>query len=144
MTTVVVTGASTGIGLACVKASLAKGHKVIATARKNSDLETLEALGAKPVLLELSDQASVIAAAKTILSLSDSKIDALFNNAGYGLQVALEDTTWDSLVDQHTINVVGPIQLTNQLLPALGQNSKLIFNGSILGLITLAIFTTAP
>ena len=35
MTTVVITGASTGIGLACVKASLAKGHKVIATARKN-------------------------------------------------------------------------------------------------------------
>ncbi|OUS24755.1 hypothetical protein A9Q99_23460 [Gammaproteobacteria bacterium 45_16_T64] len=138
MTTVVITGASTGIGLACAKASLAKGHNVIATARKPEDLTALKALGAKTVALELNEQSSVLEAAKQILALTDSHIDVLFNNAGYGLQVALEDTTWESLVDQHTINVVGPIQLTNQLLPALKKNSKLIFNGSVLGVITMA------
>ncbi|PCJ41337.1 MAG: short-chain dehydrogenase [Moraxellaceae bacterium] len=138
MKTVVITGASSGIGLACVQASLQKGYSVIATARKTEDLAKLADMGAKTVTMELLDENSVTAAATKILELSNGKIDALFNNAGYGQQTALEDSTWQSLTDQHTANVIGPIQLTNQLLPALGKGSKLIFNGSILGLITAA------
>ncbi len=135
--TVLITGASSGIGKACVEASLAQGHRVIATARKQEDLEKLSVIGAEVVPLELSDPQSVEAAAKAILSLSGGHIDAVFNNAGYGLQVAMEDCTWDSLQKQHTINVVGPIMLTNQLLPALHRGSKLIFNGSVLGVFTV-------
>jgi len=138
MKTVVITGASSGIGLACVKASLHKGHKVIATARNKSDLTKLRDLGAHAVALELLDEGSVQQAADEILKITDNRIDALFNNAGYGLQVAMEDTTWEALSDQHRINVIGPIQLTNQLLPALPLGSKLLFNGSILGVITTA------
>lgn len=138
MKTVVITGASTGIGLACVQASLAAGHRVIATARKDQDLESLREMGAQSVHLELTEQTSVARAAEAILKLTDGHIDALFNNAGYGLQVAMEDTTWQSLIDQHTANVVGPIQLTNLLLPSLKPGSHLIFNSSILGIITVA------
>ncbi len=138
MKTVVITGASTGIGLASVKACLQKGYKVIATARKQDDLKMLQALGALAVELELSDKPSVEAAAEQILQLSSNRIDCLFNNAGYGLQVAMEDATWESLQDQHTTNVVGPIHLPNQLLPALPKNSQIIFNSSVLGLITIA------
>ncbi len=138
MKNVVITGASSGIGLACVKASLNKGHKVIATARNKNDLTMLSDLGAHAIALELMDENSVKCAADEILRISDNQIDALFNNAGYGLQVAMEDTTWQALTDQHRINVIGPIQLTNQLLPALSSGSKLLFNGSILGVITTA------
>ena len=138
MKTVVITGASTGIGLETVKACLQQGYKVIATARKHDVLTMLQALGALAVKLELSDKASVEAAAEKILQLSSNHIDCLFNNAGYGLQVAMEDSTWQSLQDQHTVNVVGPIHLTNQLLPALPKNSQIIFNSSVLGLITIA------
>lgn len=137
MKTVVITGASSGIGYACVEASLNKGYRVIATARKQADLVQLESLGAIPVQLELLNQESVTAAAERILEISNQKLDALFNNAGYGLQVAMEDTTWESLEEQHRANVIGPIQLTNQLLPALQKGSKLIFNGSVLGVITV-------
>ncbi|MCG8670887.1 MAG: SDR family oxidoreductase, partial [Pseudomonadales bacterium] len=77
-------------------------------------------------------------AATKILELTDGSIDALFNNAGYGLQVAMEDTTWESLEEQHRANVIGPIQFTNSLLPALKPGSKLIFNGSVLGVISVA------
>lgn len=138
MKQVVITGASSGIGLATVEASLKTGYKVIATARKTEDLARLQQLGAEAVMLELSDEQSVNAAANTILRLTGGRIDALFNNAGYGLQVAMEDSTWQSLVEQHVTNVVGPIQLTNQLLPAMPKGSKLVFNSSILGMITIA------
>lgn len=136
--TVVITGASSGIGLACVKASLEQGYNVIATARNEQDLDKLQQLGATALHLELLDQRSVNQAAATLLKITDNKIDVLFNNAGYGLQTAMEDTTWQSLMDQHTANVIGPIQFTNLLLPAMSFGSKLIFNGSVLGVITVA------
>ncbi|CAA0079596.1 putative oxidoreductase [BD1-7 clade bacterium] len=137
MKTIVITGASTGIGLASVEACLKAGYKVIATARKTDDLEKLAQLGATAIALELTDKSAIETAAAEILTAADNRIDTLFNNAGYGLQIALEDTTWESLHQQHTTNVIGPICLTNALLPALSQGSKLVFNSSILGLITI-------
>ena len=135
--TIVITGASTGIGYACVTACLEAGHRVIATARKETDLKMLTKLGAEAVQLELTSEQSVNNAADTILASTNGKIDTLFNNAGYGLQVAMEDATWKSLNEQHTANVIGPIMFSNRLLPALGDKSQLIFNGSILGVITV-------
>ncbi|MCG8667886.1 MAG: SDR family NAD(P)-dependent oxidoreductase, partial [Pseudomonadales bacterium] len=84
MKTVVITGASSGIGLACVEASLSKGYRVIATARQLTDLDHLQSLGAIPVKLDLLDQSSTENAATKILELTGGSIDALFNNAGYG------------------------------------------------------------
>ena len=138
MKTIVITGASSGIGLTSVKSCLAKGYNVIACARRDEDIAMLKNLGAAAVNLELNDESSVNTAALNILSLSGGSIHTLFNNAGYGLQIAMEDSTWAALNEQHSSNVIGPIMLTNQLLPALSQGSKLIFTGSILGLITIA------
>lgn len=134
--TVVITGASTGIGLASVKACISAGYQVIATARKEDDLKHLEQLGAIAVFLELSDKESVRIAANEILVKANHDIHTLFNNAGYGLQVAMEDATWEGLSQQHITNVIGPIELTNHLLGALKPGSKLIFNSSILGLLS--------
>lgn len=135
MKTMVITGASTGIGLACTKAALRAGHTVIATARKPEDLEMLSTLGAHTVTLELNDADSVAQAAKAIRQYGT--IDVLFNNAGYGLQVAMEDASWEALQEQHTSNVIGPVMLTNHLLDLLKPGSQLIFNSSILGVITI-------
>ncbi|MDX1692882.1 MAG: SDR family NAD(P)-dependent oxidoreductase [Ketobacteraceae bacterium] len=136
--TVVITGASSGIGYACAEACLRQGYRVIATARKEQDLDELKRLGAIPVYLELLDEQSVDQAAGKILDYADNRVDCLFNNAGYGLQVAMEDTNWESLEKQHRANVIGPIQLTNRLLPAIPEGGKLVFNGSVLGVITVA------
>lgn len=138
MKTVVITGASTGIGLATVKACLKEGYRVIATARGETDLAHLRSLGATAITLELTQQENVEAAAKAIIEAANGKIDVLFNNAGYGLQVAMEDASWEGLLRQHTTNVIGPIHLTNQLIPAIPQGGQIIFNSSILGLITVA------
>lgn len=138
MKTIVITGASTGIGLATVKEAIAAGYQVIATARTEQDLQKLATLKAEPVKLELTSQQSIATAAALIKEKTQGTIDVLFNNAGYGLQVAMEDTNWQALEKQHTTNVIGPIELTNLLLPCLQQGSHLIFNSSILGLITVA------
>lgn len=135
--TIVITGASSGIGLACAKAALHAGHKVIATARKKDDIAMLKALGAVAVELELNDESNIKASARVISEHTNGSIDILFNNAGFGLQVAMEDSHWQAIQEQLSVNVVGPVTLTNQLLPQLKSGSRVIFNSSILGLITI-------
>lgn len=135
MKNIVITGASSGIGLASVRACLAEGMRVIATARRDEDLAMLRALGATAVRLELSEQASVEAAAAEIANACNGRLDALFNNAGYGLQVAMEDARWDALSHQLNSNVLGPVMLTNALLPLMPRGARLIFNSSVLGLL---------
>jgi len=137
MKNIVITGASSGIGLACVECCLAAGHRVIATARKEPDLAKLAELGALPVAMEQSEEASVLAAAARIRELAGDRIDVLFNNAGYGLQVALEDVTWAALAHQLATNTIGPVVLTNALLPALPRGSRLVFNSSALGIFVI-------
>lgn len=134
---IVITGASSGIGLAATRRCLDGGYRVIATARKQEDLDTLQSLGALPVRLELGDEDCVRLAATQIEELCEGRIDTLFNNAGYGLQVAMEDATWDALGAQHCCNVIGPITLTNQLLSCLVPGSKLVFNSSVLGVMVV-------
>ncbi len=135
MKRIVITGASSGIGLASVKACLAAGMQVIATARREEDLAMLRQLGAQAVPLELSARDSVEQAADTIKALCQGRIDVLFNNAGYGLQVAMEDTRWEALAQQLDSNVLGPVMLTNALLEAMPTGAKLVFNSSVLGVL---------
>ena len=137
MKTIVITGASSGIGLATVKEAIAAGYRVIATARSDNDLQKLATLNAEPIKLELTCQQSIADAATLIKEKTNGCIDTLFNNAGYGLQVAMEDTNWQALEKQHITNVIGPVELTNHLLPCLHAGSHIIFNSSILGLITV-------
>ncbi len=131
---IVITGASSGIGFAAVQACITAGYRVIATARRHADLDRLQALGAEAVQLELESEHSVAEAAESIRLLSGGSIFGLFNNAGYGLQVAMEDATWDALSRQLSANVIGPVMFTNALLDCLQPGSKLVFNSSVLGL----------
>ncbi len=135
--TIVITGASSGIGYAAVQACLDAGYQVIATARQHTDLDRLQALGVEAVQLDLESEQSVLEAAESIRLLSGGAISGLFNNAGYGLQVAMEDVSWSALNRQLTSNVIGPVMLTNFLLDCLHPGSKLVFNSSVLGLIVV-------
>ncbi len=134
---IVITGASSGIGYAAVQACLEAGYRVIATARQHADLDRLQALGVEAVQLELDSERSVTEAAESIRLLSGGTIFGLFNNAGYGLQVAMEDASWEALSGQMNTNVIGPVVLTNLLLDCLHRGSKLVFNSSVLGLIVV-------
>ena len=78
---ILVTGASSGIGLACATALQAKGHIVYGSAR---DVTRLKSGNFKPIQLDVTDEASVAAAISTIIK-AEGKLDVLVNNAGNGV-----------------------------------------------------------
>lgn len=136
---ILITGASSGIGEAAARRLRAEGWQVLATARRAADLERLAAAGLTPIELELASPDSVDAAAERVLDLTGGRLDALFNNAGYGQPGAVEDLPRQALQHQFEVNVFGPAQLTNRLLPAMRRqgHGRIVVNSSVLGLVAL-------
>lgn len=91
--TILITGCSSGIGLACAQGMLARGWRVFATIRKMEDAAPL--VGAEILLLEQTDSASVQACAAEVLQRTGGQLDALFCNAGLGVPGAVEDLSRD-------------------------------------------------
>ena len=134
---VVVTGASSGIGKDIALTLYQYDYRVIATARRQEDLESLQRLGLTICALELADASSVEQALNTILTLCDNNLYALINNAAYGQPGAVEDLSRDSLEQQFAVNLFGTHQLTVGLLDALKHSpgGRLITISSVLGLV---------
>ncbi len=132
---ILVTGCSTGIGLDAIEALRERGYRVIASARKNEDVSRLVGLGFDAIQLDLNDSNSIRCAVEQVAKLTDGKIDALFNNAGFGQPGAVEDLTRDVLRQQFETNVFGCHELTCLILPYMRQHNqgRIIFNSSVLG-----------
>ncbi len=134
-----ITGASSGIGLAAAMTLKARGWRVWATARTDTDLQRLASLGLEPVHLDLRDPASIAKAAALVLAATGGRLDALFNNAASGQAGAVEDLPTDALRDQFEVNLFGWHDLTRRLLPAMrARGSGRIVNcSSVLGIVAL-------
>jgi NAD(P)-dependent dehydrogenase (short-subunit alcohol dehydrogenase family) len=109
-----VTGASRGIGRALAVELAARGHEVVATARRVDDLADLPVAARLP--LDVTSDASVAAAA-----MSAGPIDLLINNAALGVVAAIEDTPAEVARAIFDTNVVGPLRLISALLPGMRQ-----------------------
>ncbi|MEM6160645.1 SDR family oxidoreductase [Erwinia sp. P6884] len=135
---VVITGSSSGIGLAAANDLLRRGYRVLAACRKPEDVQRMNALGFTGVELDLNDSASVTRAAATIISLCDNRLYGLFNNGGYGVYGPLASISREQLEQQFATNLFGTHQLTTLLLPALraGGGARIINTSSVLGLIS--------
>lgn len=126
---VLVTGATSGIGEATVDRLLDRGWTVLATARDPADLDGLEAAGARPVELDLADEASIAAAAREVGS--DQPLDGIVHNAGIGIPGAVEDLDPSAWHDQFQVNVFGPVELTRRLAGPLREaGGRLVFVSS--------------
>lgn len=137
---VFISGASSGIGYEAAVQLQGRGYKVIASVRNNEDKLRLNEVGIDNVVsLDLADTISVQAAAKEILTLSQGKLFAVFNNGAYGQPGAVEDLTRDTLRKQFEVNLFGTHELTCLLLPELLQqkDARIIQNSSILGFISM-------
>lgn len=136
--TILITGCSSGIGLASARTMKARGWTVIATARRDDDLAMLRAdLRVDAVHLELSDSRSIAACAERALSISGGRIDALFNNAAYGQVGAIEDLSVEILRRQFEVNLFGQHDLMRRLLPVMRRQGfgRIVQCSSVLGLV---------
>jgi NAD(P)-dependent dehydrogenase (short-subunit alcohol dehydrogenase family) len=129
MRSVVVTGASTGIGHASVKLLLDKGFKVFGSVRKQADAERLKGeLGANftPLLFDITDEGAVLAAAREVrASLNGETLAGLVNNAGIAVAGPVLELSADQFRRQMDVNVIGPIIATQAFGPLLGSGPSL-------------------
>lgn len=133
MGTIVVTGASTGIGRACAERLARDGHTVIAGVRKESDAEALRAAHAsiEPAIVDVTDAGQVAALGARV---GEQPLHGLVNNAGMGVGGPLEFVPLDELRRQLEVNVVGQVAVTQALLEALRRGrGRVVFIGSVGG-----------
>ena len=133
---VVVTGASTGIGRATVRELVSCGFHVWATVRSEPDSASLvEEFGESvtPLLVDLLDDASVRAAGARVVSAGP--LHGLVNNAGIAVPAPLEILPTDQFRRQLEVNLVGQLHMTQVMLPALfaAEDARIVFVGSISG-----------
>ena len=134
--TILITGASSGIGRDAALALARDGHHVIAAARRFPALEALRdaapGCAITPLQLDLDDAASIAAAAAELDRLTAGRgIDALVNNAGFATAGALAELSDRDLRAQFETNVFGLMALTRAVLPAmLARGSGRIVNVS--------------
>jgi NAD(P)-dependent dehydrogenase (short-subunit alcohol dehydrogenase family) len=113
-----VTGASAGIGAVVTRLLLERGWTVYAAARSAARLEEATSLGARGVVVDLSDERSLEVAVRKVLEEAGG-VDVLVNNAGYGEQGAVEDLGSSAARRQLEVNLVGPARLAQLVLPAM-------------------------
>ena len=129
MRSVVITGASTGIGWATAKLLLDRGFRVFGSARKPADAERLKTeFGANftPLLFDVTDEAAVLAAAREVRSvLGGETLAGLVNNAGIAVAGPVLELAADEFRRQMDVNVIGPIIATQAFGPLLGSDPSL-------------------
>ncbi|NMG06559.1 short-chain dehydrogenase/reductase [Brasilonema sp. UFV-L1] len=138
---VVITGASSGIGEASAICLDKLGYQVFAGIRKNTDGEQLRrktSARLTPLLLDVTDEASIIAAASTVsAALNTVGLVGLVNNAGITVAGPLEFLPVADLRKQLEVNVIGQIAVTQAFLPLLRNAQGRVINiGSDLGKIS--------
>jgi len=136
--TVIITGASTGIGEACALRLDKAGWRVFAGVRKEADGARLKQEASDrltPITLDVTDQAQIDAAAKTVAdAVGAAGIQGVVNNAGVSVPGPLEALPIDELRRQLEVNVTGQIAVTQAFLPLIRQGHGRIVNiGSISG-----------
>jgi NAD(P)-dependent dehydrogenase (short-subunit alcohol dehydrogenase family) len=129
MQSVVITGASTGIGWATAKLLLTRGFRVFGSVRKQADADRLKGeFGANftPLLFDVTDEAAVLAAAREVrAALGGETLAGLVNNAGIAVAGPVLELSADQFRHQMEVNVIGPVIATQAFGPLLGSDPSL-------------------
>ena len=128
MTSILITGASKGIGRATAAELASRGHRVVATARYPRVLDGLDV--DRRLQLDVTNQASVDAAIKQA-----GDVDVLVSNAGDIFSAAVEASPLAEIERLYTLNTVGAIRVTQAVLPQMRARRKgrLVYASSVAG-----------
>lgn len=140
--TFLITGVSSGLGRAFAEAALAAGHRVIGVVRRKEDAEAFAAMApdrAKPIQLDVTDFATIPGAVATA-EREVGPIDVLVNNAGYGHEGVLEESSIGDLQRQFAANVFGPVAMIQAVLPGMRKRRQ----GHIVNVTSMGGFITMP
>lgn len=137
MTTVLITGASSGIGARAAALLAARGLTVFGAARTTDAIAAIP--GVNPIGMNLTDAASIRGAVATVTRVA-GPVDVLVNCAGYGEFGSVEETTAEDARRQLEVNVVGAIELIQAVLPAMRDAGR----GRIVNVSSLAGEFAAP
>jgi NAD(P)-dependent dehydrogenase (short-subunit alcohol dehydrogenase family) len=135
-----ITGASSGIGKNITETLLAAGFHVFATARKETDLEMLRALGAEPVRLDVQNFSGV-SAAMAQLSFEQFSELHLINNAGIAVAGPVEAVPLEQWQNQFNVNVLGLVKVTQEILPHIRARQR---KGKIVNISSVSGLTAIP
>jgi NAD(P)-dependent dehydrogenase (short-subunit alcohol dehydrogenase family) len=148
MTTTLITGANKGLGFETARRLIAAGHTVYVGSRDaERGRRAAEQLGARAVQLDVTDDASVEAAAKAIEA--DGGLDILINNAGIegrgagNIVIGAADVTADMMRETFETNVFGTVRVTHAFLPLLQRSAAPVIVNLSSGLASLARVTDA-
>lgn len=116
----VVTGASSGIGLATARELAGRGYHVLAGVRSQSDADRLAAEGVEPVRVDITDDKQVAELAERIAGDPEKRpLGVLVNNAGVALNAPAETIPMAEWRRHFDVNLFGHVAVTQALLPAL-------------------------
>jgi short-subunit dehydrogenase len=141
--TILITGASSGIGRATAKLFAKKGWNVAATMRSpEEETELRETSNLKLYRLDVTKKKHL----QNIISQVEddfTSIDVLFNNAGYGAVGAFEKSTEEQVVHQFQVNVFGVMALTREFIPYFKKRGKgmIINTSSVVGRFTIPLYS---
>jgi NAD(P)-dependent dehydrogenase (short-subunit alcohol dehydrogenase family) len=140
---VLITGASTGIGRATALRLDRAGWKVFAGVRQEADADSLREAGSDhlvPLILDITDAEQIAAAAARVEIESKGGLDGLVNNAGVAIPGPLETIAIDDFRRQIEVNMTGQVAVTQELLPAVrAARGRIVFISSIGGRVALPL-----
>lgn len=134
---VLITGCSSGIGLALATEFAKRGHQVFATARNVETLKDIKGKSVTTLPLDVTNADSIDKAVKSAIEKA-GRIDVLINNAGFGLMGPVAEISLDDFRKQLETNVVGPLAVTQAVFPHMAKqkNGRIVNVESVSGVFT--------
>jgi len=140
--TLLITGVSSGFGRALAQEALANGYRVVGTVRNAEAKAAFEQLHGQNALGFVLDVTHFASIDTLIADIEDKQgpIDVLVNNAGYGHEGIMEESSLEEMRRQFDVNVFGAVAMTKAVLPFMRQRRR----GHILNITSMGGFITMP
>jgi NAD(P)-dependent dehydrogenase (short-subunit alcohol dehydrogenase family) len=136
---VLITGASSGIGKCCADHLVKCGYRVFGTSRRPPTSDPAGTAGVEMIPMDVDDDFSVTEGVRSVTQRA-GRLDAVINNAGWGLMGAVEDTSTDEAKAQLETNFFGVLRVCRTVLPIMRQQG----GGYVINISSLAAIVGLP